>query len=748
MNQSYKCLRFYISTFISIIQSYLTLRIPTVIELNTDSQVFNVLIVDDEPDIHAAIKMSIKHEVVFGRPLNIHSAYSKKEAIEFVEQFNDEISLVFLDVVMETEHAGFEFLTELRNSNQHPQPQVALITGQAGLTSERDAAKKHEINAYLSKTDLNPYRLVSLLNTSIRNFITIEKLEETSEKLQLAQAQQAESNAYTSSILNSISDALVVVNHLGIIETVNAAVTSMFGYSSNELIGHNVEMLMPEPYASRHNQYLHTHHTTGTYNIIGKGRELPAKKKNGQTFPMELTLTEFNNHGESLYIGLIRNISERIEAQKEIYHLAYFDHVTNLPNMTNFYKSLSKRTNTALEHELVALALVDISGFYRINQAYGHDVGDQLLTLIVDRLEWVLPKHCNLYRSEGTNFLIQLNNASQDKKTLQNEFEHIANQLLEAIGQDIVLGTSSHQISANIGIFIRQVTEVNESKVLHQLEFSTLQAKKKSNINISIYDSKAEQQDTNKYLLEQELSKAIERNEFEIYLQPQFSIHKKLVCSEALIRWNSKNLGFVSPDQFINIAENSGLIVPIGRWVLEQVCLTIADTRAKGHKTNIAINVSTRELLQPDFVSAVIACINKYRIPARALTIEITESVFATDIETVITNMSTLSDLGVRFSIDDFGTGYSSLSYLKRLPIKELKIDKSFIDDITDTETSVPLVDAIITMADSLSLEIVAEGVEHNAQFDYLRNKHAVITQGYLFSKPLPLTDWYKFIDQ
>lgn len=708
---------------------------------------FNVLIVDDEPDIHAAIKMSIKHEDVLGCSLNILSAYSKSEAMALITEFDGDISLIFLDVIMETENAGFELVKDIRSSSLHPQPQVVLVTGQAGLTSERDAAKSHEINAYLPKSDLNPYRLISMVNTSIRNFVNIQQLEQTTEELKLSQAKQEESTAYTKSILDSISDALVVVNHLGVIETINDSVTTIFGYTRDELIGEKVEILMPEPYASRHDHYLFNHRTHGTYNIIGKGRELPAKKKNGQTFPMELTLTEFKNKGETLYIGLIRNISERIEAQKEIFQLAYFDSVTALPNMAHFYKELHRKSTTLAEQDLLALALVDLSGFYRINQAYGHDVGDQVLTLLVDRMEWVLPKHCQLYRSEGTDFLIEFNAAGRNTSDIVNEFERLGQELLEAIGQNLTLGTSNHQISANIGILVKPLADIVQAKVLHQLEFATLQAKKFSNKHISVYDSEAEQADTNKYLLEQELSKAISKNEFAIYLQPQFNNNRNLVCSEALIRWNSKKLGFVPPDKFIGIAEDSGLIIPIGRWILEQVCLIIADTRQKGHKTNIAINVSAREMLQPDFVSTVLNCIEKHQVPAHSLTLEITESVFATDIETVIKNMTLLSEVGIRFSIDDFGTGYSSLSYLKRLPINELKIDKSFIDDITDSRTSVPLVDAIITMATSLNLDIVAEGVEENYQFDYLSQQSRMLIQGYLFSRPLPISDWYSFIE-
>lgn len=712
------------------------------------TNLFNVLIVDDEPDFHAAVRMSLKHETVLDKPIHILSAYSKQEASELLTQFDGDICLVLLDVIMETENAGFELLAEIRASNLRTQPQVVMVTGQAGLSSERDAARHHDINAYLPKSDLNPYRLVSILNTSIRNYVTIEKLENTTNKLLEVQLKQEETAAYINSILDSISDALVVINSKGIIVTINSSVTTIFGYTRSELLGMNVDVLIPEPYASRHDQYLHQHKIHGTANIIGKGRELPAKKKNGQTFPMELTLTEFNNKGEILYIGLIRNISERIETQKEIYQLAYFDPVTNLPNLTNFHKGLSHKSDTLLAQDLIALALIDLSGFYRINQAYGHDVGDQVLTLLVDRMEWVLPKNCHLYRAEGSDFLVELNPNTQDKEATVTEFQLIAQELLAAVAQDVILGTSNHQISANIGILVRPLNQIVKEKVLHQLEFATLQAKKVSNVHLSIYDSDAESEDTNKYLLEQELSKAIDRNEFSIYLQPQYNCDKQLICSEALLRWSSNKLGFIPPDRFIHIAEDSGLIVPIGRWILAQMCSLIAQTSAEGHNIAIAINVSARELLQPDFVDVVKNCINDYKIPARAITLEVTESVFATDIETVVASMTNLSEFGVRFSIDDFGTGYSSLSYLKRLPINELKIDKSFIDDISQQASPVPLVDAIITMAKALGLDIVAEGVEQDHQFDYLAQQANMLIQGYLFSRPLAIPDWRALIDR
>jgi PAS domain S-box-containing protein/diguanylate cyclase (GGDEF)-like protein len=706
-----------------------------------------VLIIDDEPDIHAVVKMCVKNEKVNGAPIEVLTANSKQSALSLIHQFEHEIALIFLDVIMETDNAGFEFLAELRTSGIYPQPQVILLTGQAGLGSERNVSKQHEINAYLSKTDMNPYRIVSLLNTCIRNFETIKQLEKATLELKVSQQQQAESHHYIKSILNALSDALIVVNDEGSILSVNPAVKSIFGYDDNELIGKPIEVLMPEPFASKHSQYMEQYAQTGKSHIMGRSRELPAVNKFGKTFPMELTLTEVNTEQGQLYIGLIRNISERIEAQQEIYQLAYFDNVTNLPNLDNFYKHLTKDIEQKKPtNDFITLALVDLSGFYRINQAYGHDVGDQILSLLVDRMEWAIPKYGKLFRAEGTDFIVQLKSKLASVDELQKEITDVAKNLHETINQDIYLGPIQHNILAHIGILIAAANDIVTTKVLHQLEFATTRSKLINETRYEFYQSELEQESMQRFKLEQEMAKAIEKDEFTLFMQPQFNKDRKLICSEALIRWNSSELGFISPADFIPIAEETGLIVRIGRWVLNQVCQYLAELNAQQISTSIAINLSARELLQPDFVDTVINTINQHNIEPKQITLEVTESVFATDIETVIDAMKQLHRFGLRFSIDDFGTGYSSLSYLRRLPINELKIDKSFIDDITDSNSHAPLVETIIKMAKSFNLQIVAEGVELDCQMDYLCQYDNMLIQGYLLSKPLPHPDWHQFL--
>lgn len=715
-------------------------------ELLPESTVFNILVVDDVPDFHAVINMSLQNETVFGIPVNIVSAFSKQEALKTITEYDGEFALIFLDVFMESASAGFEFLAELRSFKLPTQPQVALITGQADFNYELEAVRKHEINAYVVKNDLTPSRLSSLLNTSIRNFLTIKNLESTKKKLQSAQIQQQDTNAYIRRIIDSLSDGLIVINQQGLIVSCNNTVSEMFGYNETELLHERIEKLMPAELAKNIQSDLAALNKSDANNSQSIHRELVGIASDGRAIPVEINVSTMISQGETLLIVLVRNISKRIETQKEMYRLAYSDKVTNLPNLTSFYNDLANSLNEP--SHLMAFALVDLSGFYRINQAFGHDVGDQLLTLLVDRMSWALPTNTVLHRAVGTDFLIRLKSDKSAALDIVNEFKSIVRNLLMTIQQDITIGPSTHQISANIGIMVRNSNDIEQSKILHQLEFTAQQAKKIKHDQISVYNSSLEQADTNKFFLEHELSKAIDRGELSIQLQPQFNKKKFIVCSEALIRWNSSTLGFIPPDKFIPVAEESGLIIKIGRWVLESVCSLIANTRKLGYKTNIAINLSARELLQPDFVEYVVSTVQQYQIPANALTIEITESVFATDIESVIANMNELADFGVRFSIDDFGTGYSSLSYLKRLPINELKIDKSFVDDITDPDIVVPLVDAIITMAKSFDLDIVAEGVEEECQFDYLMMEDSLIIQGYLFSRPLAIDDWYKLINK
>ena len=824
-------------------------------------QEFHIAIVDDEPDLHAVIKLSLKYQTLDEHSLVIHSAYNKSQAVELIEK-NPQIGLIFLDVVMESENAGFEFLTQLRQMPLSVQPQVILLTGQPGRLTETEATNQYDINAYLSKPDLSADKLGCMLTTGFRAHQSILQLETLHHKLAVSKEQQLESikllnetetiaqvagwvlnikteqikftaghkrmlddcfnessdpghdelkrqiieafqhaqvsnhqeldaqietgsgrhirikanniqapdsnqvygaiqdvskyvellnkqssaTSFLNNTLNALTDALVVTDVEGKIITCNPATCSIFGYLEHELIGLPVGMLIPEVQTLTADTCVNMSDTEGRTGILRRDRTLPAKKKDGTSFPIEITISHFQYNGKQRYIGVMRNVSEKQKAENKIYRLAYTDSVTNLPNLSKFNEHLSQIITQQPQPNYLALMLIDLSGFYRINQAFGHDVGDQLLVLLADRINWVLPNEFNLFRAEGTDFLICCESNLQSQSEVELQLVQLSKQIFKILQQDIYLSLANHQINAHIGLLSRAIEQVEQSKLLHQLEIASHRAKSYGRNKYCIYDQELEQEYTRTYLLEQALAKAVENNELELYLQPQFNQQQVLICSEALVRWNSKKFGRVSPVNFIPLAEETGLIVNIGRWIFTTVCDYLAQSQASGLPANIAVNISAREILQPDFVDFVLTTLKQYKVSGQHITLELTESTLATDIEQVVENMKRLSQYHIRFSIDDFGTGYSSLSYLQKLPLHELKIDKSFIDDITDDLTPVPIVDTIVTMAKSLKLDLVAEGVEFPYQKQYLSRFDNVLLQGYLHCKPLPYYEWLSFL--
>jgi len=826
-------------------------------------QEFHIAIIDDEPDLHAVIKLSLKYQQLEGHSLVIHSAYNKVQAVELIEQ-NPQIGLIFLDVMMETEHAGFEFLTELRHMPLSVQPQVILLTGQPGNLTEVEATNQYDINAYLTKTELSTGKLCCMLTTGFRAHQTILQLETLRHKLAKSKEQQLESikllnetetiaevagwvlnvktkqikftdgckrmlddcyaeqfdpaydelrrqildaflhaevsnhqeldaqietstgrhirikanniqepdashiygaikdvskyvellnkqssaTSFLNNTLNALTDALVVTDGSGKIISCNPATCATFGYLEHELVGQSINILMPDSHALKHNQYMELSDNKGKSGILGRDRTLPGKKKDGTTFPMEITISHFHNNGKQRFIGVMRNVSEKQKAENKIYRLAYTDTVTNLPNLSKFNEHLSQIVNQQPQPKFLALMLIDLSGFYRINQAFGHDVGDQLLVLLADRINWVLPNEFKLFRAEGTDFLICCESNLESQSEVDLQLVQLSKQIFRILQQDIYLSLANHQINAHIGLLSRSIEQLEQPKLLHQLEIASHRAKSYGRNKYCIYDNELEQEYTRTYLLEQALAKAVENNEVEIYLQPQFNQQKVLVCSEALVRWNSKKFGRVSPADFIPLAEETGLIVNLGRWIFSSVCKYLAQSHAAGLPTNIAVNISAREILQPDFVDFILDTLQQHELSGQYITLELTESTLATDIEQVVENMKRLSEKQIRFSIDDFGTGYSSLSYLQKLPLHELKIDKSFIDDITSDLAPVPIIDTIVTMAKSLKLDLVAEGVEFSYQKEYLSKYDNILLQGYLHSKPLPYCEWISFMKE
>ncbi|MEE3129632.1 MAG: EAL domain-containing protein [Pseudomonadota bacterium] len=546
-------------------------------------------------------------------------------------------------------------------------------------------------------------------------------------------------------ILNNINDAVFSIDVKGTITHCNDIALKTFGYTRSELIAQSVEILMPEPYASNHAFYMRNYMETGVGKIIGVGRQLPAKRKNGDIFQMELSLSESFDQGERGFIGVIRDISERIEAQDTIYNLAYTDSVTRLRNQQWFhqrFKDLMLRAS--LKQEYIHILLLDIDNMAQINTRFGFGNGNYAIRKIAEQLLFVIGHDYEIFKYGGDSFVVL------SKKTYIKEDLHkfdanlVESALLSPRHFDIVINSVKWSLTASLGSAIFNPQGQSFESIINVIEQAVKRAKRSAPFGLC-HISEDGFKEFDRYLdIKSKLEQAIERDELSIVLQPQVTHDGTVSSFEALVRWYSKELGPVSPSEFIPIAEESYAICEIGDIVLRKTLSVISNFVKSGLKTSIAINISARQIVVPDFINSLLSRVNQYGIPPHMLMLELTETALVVDIELVKETMLELARFGFRFSIDDFGTGYSSLAYLKVLPISELKIDKYFVDDIgKDFDgKAAQIVDAIIEMAKALNVTCIAEGVESEEQLKYLIGKGCEKFQGYYFSRPEPEAHW------
>ena len=546
-------------------------------------------------------------------------------------------------------------------------------------------------------------------------------------------------------ILNNINDAVFSIDVKGTITHCNDIALKTFGYTRSELIAQSVEILMPEPYASNHAFYMRNYMETGVGKIIGVGRQLPAKRKNGDIFQMELSLSESFDQGERGFIGVIRDISERIEAQDTIYNLAYTDSVTRLRNQQWFhqrFKDLMLRASS--KQEYIHILLLDIDNMAQINTRFGFGNGNYAIRKIAEQLLFVIGHDYEIFKYGGDSFVVL------SKKTYIKEDLHkfdanlVESALLSPRHFDIVINSVKWSLTASLGSAIFNPQGQSFESIINVIEQAVKRAKRSAPFGLC-HISEDGFKEFDRYLdIKSKLEQAIECDELSIVLQPQVTHDGTVSSFEALVRWYSKELGPVSPSEFIPIAEESYAICEIGDIVLRKTLSVISNFVKSGLKTSIAINISARQIVVPDFINSLLSRVNQYGIPPHMLMLELTETALVVDIELVKETMLELARFGFRFSIDDFGTGYSSLAYLKVLPISELKIDKYFVDDIgKDFDgKAAQIVDAIIEMAKALNVTCIAEGVESEEQLKYLIGKGCEKFQGYYFSRPEPEAHW------
>ena len=435
------------------------------------------------------------------------------------------------------------------------------------------------------------------------------------------------------------------------------------------------------------------------------------------------------------------------ESEKTVYHLAYSDSLTELPNRRLFQDrlehaiALSNRTS-----QWRALMFLDMDNFKQLNDTKGHAMGDLLLIEVARRLKACVRVSDTVARLGGDEFVALLGELSEDEKSASEQALMIADKISKALSQPYQLGDFLYNCSASIGVTMFRNAGVSIEEVHKRADAAMYQAKNAGRNAVRFYDPQTQAALEARSELEHGLRRAIDQQQLRLYFQVQVDERSRPVGAEALLRWIHPQLGMVFPGQFIQIAEETGLILPIGKWILETVCrqIKVWETNPVVRELQIAVNVSARQFYQPNFVSLVDEVVRQTGINPARLKLELTESMVLDDVEDTVVKMNALKKVGVRFSMDDFGTGYSSLSYLTQLPLDQLKVDQSFVRNIGIKPTDSVIVQTIVGMANNLQMEAIAEGVETQAQRDFLEKAGCRFYQGYLFGKPVPLE---KFVD-
>lgn len=446
-------------------------------------------------------------------------------------------------------------------------------------------------------------------------------------------------------------------------------------------------------------------------------------------------------------VGSVTDITDRRNHEEEMAFLAQHDVLTGLPNRLLFAEQLSQAIDQARqEHDLLAVLFIDLDRFKNINDTLGHRAGDQLLQLVSERLKRGMPTNCRLFRQGGDEFIVLMEQSDGDAAL------EAATQLKDLITAPFSGGESDFFTSASIGISLYPNDAEDGETLLRHADTAMYEAKAAGGNAIRSHTPLMDQRVTSRMLLESRLRRALTENQLSLHFQPQVNSHSgQLVGAEALLRWHDGERQ-VPPDQFIAVAEETGLIVPIGEWVIEQAIAHIVEWRnCVGELPTISVNLSPRQFWRPSLARFIIQRLQAAGLPTSALEVEVTESVLLNAEGGSIDELLQMRTAGIRIALDDFGTGYSSLSYLQRLPISTLKIDRSFIKDLIAPDGTLtgsePLVRAIIAMAQSLSLRLVAEGVETPAQLEHLKALGCDVIQGYLISRPLSADDFYaKFL--
>ncbi|MEP0355113.1 MAG: EAL domain-containing protein [Paraglaciecola sp.] len=719
--------------------------------MHSPAGMWNILVVDDDKEIHSVTRLALSDLIVNDKSLNFIHAYSGSQALEVIEEMGASIAIILLDVVMESDDAGLTVARKMREELKIIEPRIILRTGQPGYAPEEKIIKDYDINDYKTKTELTRSKLVTTIIASLRSYQQILSINQSKQGLQKiisASANLMEEH----SIKSFCNDVLVQINSL-----IGGNACGFICAKAGVVLDKDDEELYileaTGEFLSCINEKLNTLENADPVKFVHCCLETKE-----HIFEKEFTVFYLHsaNYEAAIYLQVGSNINvidrqllevflasvsigyENVNLFHQLRTAAFKDWLTKLPNRSEFINMLDDCCSGKLRGTDFIVALIDLNHFADINDGLGQEVGNSTLMAVTKRLEDKFIENVQIARIGSDVFGLIGSESFVNPESLNDMF------LLP-----FKAGEHSLSVSASFG-FCRLDGRVQSGiNILKQSNIALNKAKKNLKINYEFYRPEMEQETTWRLEMIRQLTHDFESKKLQLWYQPQVDlVTEKIVGMEALLRWPSIEGRFVSPTIFVPLAEYSGLIVDIGIWVLEESCKHLNKLKIRGFDSlRMAVNISMPQFRDPKFVETVKTIISKYGISPEKIELEITESVVMDEPHIVIEALQELKKFGVKVAIDDFGTGFSSMNYLQKLPLDRLKVDRSFVNEITPGKTAF-IAETIVTLGTKLGLATIAEGVEKREQASYMLKLGCDEAQGYLFAKPMPYNELLEFLDK